>query len=82
MSPTPALYNYETVNHLGTWNVRGINGAAKREEVLDVFKRKKVRVACLDGDEIKRKRRGIMMWNKLLLVSRRWKELGKGWPSC
>ena len=41
----------------------------------------KVRVAPLDGEEIQMERSGIMVWSKLLVFSR-WKELGKGWPSC
>ena len=36
LPPCVTCQNY--VNHLGTWNVSGINGTAKREEVEDVFK--------------------------------------------
>ena len=49
------------VSRLGTWNVRGINDNTKREEVVDIFK--KVRIACIDGDEIEREESGIMVWS-------------------
>ena len=69
--------------------MRGINDTTKREEVMDIFnkgkfkllalmetKLKEVWVTCLDGE---------VSWcgvNGIMLVSRRWKELGKVWPSC
>ena len=40
---TPRNY----VNRLGTWNVRGINGTEKREEVVDVFKEGKLELLAL-----------------------------------
>ena len=43
------------------------------------------RITCLDGDDIESEGRG--MYHCLELMSSlplflRWKELGKGWPSC
>ena len=56
MSPTPALYNsakLKYVNHLGAWNVRGINGTAKREEVVDVFREGKFELLALTETKLK-----------------------------
>ena len=43
------------VNHLGTWNVREINGTAKREEVVDVFKEGKFQLLGLTETKLKGK---------------------------
>ena len=45
------------VNHLGTWNVRGINDTVK-EKMMNIFKKGKFKLlaACLDGEEIERER--------------------------
>ena len=47
---------------LGTQNFKGIN-TTKSEVVVDIFKKRKVRIVCLDGDEIERGGRGIMVWS-------------------
>ena len=51
------------VNHLGTWNVRGINGIAKREEVVDVFREGKFELLALTEMKLKGNR-GIIVWCK------------------
>ena len=61
MPPTPALYNY--VNCLGTWNVRGINGTVKREEVLGIFKEGKFELFALM--EMKLKGNGEFSWYRV-----------------
>ena len=48
------------VNPLFTWNVRGINGTAKREEVMDVFKEGKFKLLALT--ETKLKGKGEVSW--------------------
>ena len=58
MSPTPALYN--CVNRLGRWNVRGINRTAKREEAVDVFRKRKFELFALT--ETKLKENGEVSW--------------------
>ena len=54
----------------------GINGTAKREEVVDISREGKFDWFALM--EVKLKGNGEVS----LLVFKRWKELGKGWPSC
>ena len=76
LPPCINLRNY--VNRLDTWNVRGINDTAKREEVVEIFKKGKLEL--LDLTETKLKGKGELMAS--FPVFRRWKELGKGWPSC
>ena len=49
---------------MGTLNARRINGAAKREEVVDVFRKRKFELVVFDGDEIEREWVGIMVWRK------------------
>ena len=39
------------------WNYEEGGGSGR-------FQRRKVRVACLDGDEIERERRDILVWSK------------------
>ena len=34
----PCITRRNYVNRLGTWNVRGLNGTVKREEVVDNFR--------------------------------------------
>ena len=41
------------VSQLGTWNVRGINGTAKREEVVDVFGNGKFELLALTKTKLK-----------------------------
>ena len=41
------------VNWLGTWNVRRINGIAKREEVVDVFRKGKFELLALTETKLK-----------------------------
>ena len=48
------------VNRLGTWNVRGINGNAKREERVDVFKEGKFELLALTKTKLKGK--GEVSW--------------------
>ena len=78
----PCITRSNYVNHLGTWNVRGINDTTKREEVLDIFKKGKFELPALT--ETKLKGKGAVSWcgiNGIIFVFMRWKELGKGWPS-
>ena len=56
----PLCNTRRNFNRLGTWNVRGINDTTKREEVVDILKKRKVRFASLGRDEIERGVRGIM----------------------
>ena len=51
------------VNHLCTWNAKGINGTAKREEVVDCFRKGKFELLALT-DEIEGEWRGTMVWSK------------------
>ena len=81
LSPCITRQNY--VNRLGTGNVRGINGTAKREDVVDVFKEGRFELFALKESKLKGK--GEVTWcgvNGIIADVRRWKELGKGWPSC
>ena len=48
-------YRRNYVNRLGTWNVRGINGTAKTEEVADVFKEGKFDLLALTEMNLKGK---------------------------
>ena len=43
----------ETVNRLGTWNVRRIKGMAKREEVVDIFSKGKFDRLALPETKLK-----------------------------
>ena len=43
------------ITRLGTWNVRGINGAAKREEVADVFREGNFELLALTEMKLKGK---------------------------
>ena len=47
-------------NRLGTWNVRGINGTTKREQVVDVFRERKFELLALT--ETKLKWEGEISW--------------------
>ena len=40
--------------------MKGINGTAKREEAVERFQRRKIRVVCLDGEESCRGLNGII----------------------
>ena len=42
------------VNHLGSWNVKGINGTTKKEEVVYVFKEGKFELLALTETKLKR----------------------------
>ena len=55
----PYITQRNYVNRLGTWNAKGINDTTKGKEVVDIFKAGKF----LDGDEIEREGRGIMVWS-------------------
>ena len=60
-------------------NVRGINGTAKREDVVDVFKEGRFELFALKESKLKGK--GEVTWcgvNGIIADVRRWKELGKG----
>ena len=59
----PCITWVSYINSLGTLNLRGINDTTKRDEVVDIFKIRKVHIACLDGDEIEREGRGNMVWS-------------------
>ena len=53
------------------------------EEVVDIFKEGKFESLALT--ETKLKGKGEVSWSGvdvIFAVFRRWKELGKGWPSC
>ena len=52
----PCITRRNCGNRLGTWNIRGINGIAKREEVVDVFREKKFVMLALTKTELKGKR--------------------------
>ena len=43
----PFITRRKYVNRLGAWNVRGINDATKREEVVNIFKKGKGEVSWL-----------------------------------
>ena len=60
----PCITRRNFVNRLGTWNVRRINGTAKRKEVVDVCREGKFEFFAFDGDEIEREWRRIMVWSK------------------
>ena len=63
--------------------MRGINDTTKREKVLDIFKEGKFELIALMEAKLKGKEE--VSWsgvNVIFLVFRKWKELGKGWPSC
>ena len=47
------LRKRECVNWLGTWNVRGINGTAKREKLVDVFRKGKFKFLALTETKLK-----------------------------
>ena len=54
------------VNHLGTWNVRGINDTRKREEVVDIFKKGKFELPALT--EMKLKVKGEVSWCEVNII--------------
>ena len=56
----PCIAWQNSVNRLCTWNVRGINGTAKREEVVDVFRKGKFQFLALM--EAKLKGNGEVSW--------------------
>ena len=62
MSLAPALYNSAKnyVNRLDPWNVRGINGTEKWEEVVNVFREGKFELLPLT--EMKLKGNGELSW--------------------
>ena len=43
----PLIIRRNNVNRLGTWNIRGINGTAKREEMVDIFREGKFELFAL-----------------------------------
>ena len=51
----PYITHPKYVNYLGlgTWNVRGINWTAKREEVVNVFRKRKVELLALTETKLK-----------------------------
>ena len=49
----PCITRQNYVNHLGTWNVRGISRIAKREEVVDVFKEGNFELLALTETKLK-----------------------------
>ena len=52
--PTSALCNLAKLYELfGYWNVRGINGIAKREEVVDVFREGKFKLTAFAETKMK-----------------------------
>ena len=53
-SLTPACITQRNyVNHLGKWNVRGINWTGKREAVVDVFREGKFELLALMNTKLK-----------------------------
>ena len=64
VSPTPALSNSAKLCkpfrymecRRNKWNCEEVGGGG-------CFQKRKFQVACLDGDEIERKVRGIMVWS-------------------
>ena len=77
VSPTPARYNSAKLcQPFGTWKVRGIND---NTEVVDIFEKGKFELLVLT--ETKLKGKGEVSCSSLPMFMR-WKELGKGWPSC
>ena len=58
----------------------------KREKVVDIFKKVKFKLLALT--ETKLKGKGKISWSGVNVIfagvqeMERWKELGKGWPSC
>ena len=66
------------------WNARGINDTTKREEMEDIFKKGRFDLFSLKETKLKwgeERYHGLKLMASFL-VSRRWKELGKGWSSC
>ena len=53
-------------NRLGTWNVRGINGTTKREQVVDVFRERKFELLALT--ETKLKGKGEVSWSGINVI--------------
>ena len=53
MSSTHALNNSVKLCKPFTWNVRGINGTTKREEVVDVFREGKFELLALLETKLK-----------------------------
>ena len=51
----PCITRRNYINHLGTWNVRGINEIAKREEVVNAFKEEKLQLLALTETKLKGK---------------------------
>ena len=51
----PCITRRNYVNRLGTWNLRGINGTAKREEVVGVFREGKFKLLSLTESKLKGK---------------------------
>ena len=49
----PYITRQNYVNRLGAWNVKRIKGTAKREEVVDVFREKKVEFLALTDTKLK-----------------------------
>ena len=78
----PCITWRKYVNCLITWNVRGINGIAKRKEVMDIFKEGRFELLALTETKLKGNGDHGLELMESLPVFRRWKELGKGWPSC
>ena len=50
---SPCIILQNCVNWLGTWKVRGINGAVKKEEVVDVFRTGKFKLLALMEKKLK-----------------------------
>ena len=49
----PCITRRNYANRLGTWNERGINGTAKREKMVDVFKKGKFELLALTEMKLK-----------------------------
>ena len=49
----PCIIRRNYIQSLGTWDVRGINGTAKREEVVDVFREGKFELLALTETKLK-----------------------------
>ena len=78
----PCITRQSFANRLGTWNVRGINGTTRKEEVVDVFRKGKFELLALTETILKGN--GDVSWYGVnaLRVFSRWKELWQVWPSC
>ena len=62
--------------------MRGINETTKREQVVDIFQKGKFDLLALTETKLKGEERyhGLELMASFLVL-RKWKELGRGWPS-